>query len=58
MGGMSLAGYPETSRWYGAIRARPAVGVGINVLMDRYVAIAGSDEGKETLFGATQYETR
>ena len=59
MGGMSLDGYPETGRWYGAIRARPAVDRGINVLMDRYVAIANSDEGKETLFGSkTQYGSR
>ncbi len=55
MCGLSLEDYPEVSRWYGAIRARPAVEVGINVLMDRYIAIANSDEGKETLFGATQY---
>ena len=58
MGGMSLDGYPETGRWYGAVRGRPAVDRGINVLMDRYVAIAEADEGKETLFGSTQYEAR
>ena len=58
MCGLSLADWPEVSRWYGAIRSRPAVEVGINVLMDRYIAIANSDEGKEALFGATQYEAR
>jgi GST-like protein len=55
MCGLSLKDWPKVSRWYGAIRARPAVEVGINVLMDRYIAIANSDEGKETLFGSTQY---
>lgn len=56
MGGLKLADCPNVSRWYGAIRGRPATGRAIALLMDRYVAIADSKTAQAQLFGGAQYE--
>ena len=42
MGGLTLEDCPNVTRWCGAIRGRPATGRAIELLMDRYVAIAES----------------
>lgn len=56
MGGLTLEGCANVSRWYGAIRGRPATGRAIALLMDRYVAIADSTAAQAQLFGGAQYE--
>jgi len=50
--GQSITDYPNVARWYGAIRKRPAVSRGIDILRDRYVEIATSPEAKQQLFAA------
>lgn len=49
--GQTMTDFPNVARWYGQIRNRPAVGRGIEILKERYVEIADSDEAKQQLFG-------
>ncbi|MGI9422971.1 MAG: glutathione S-transferase family protein [Hyphomicrobiaceae bacterium] len=49
--GQDIAVFPNVGRWYGEIRNRPAVGRALDILKDRYVDIATSDEAKTQLFG-------
>lgn len=53
--GVELKGYPAVDRWYGTIRARPAVDRGLKLLRDNWKDIRTSDVAKENLFGASQY---
>lgn len=58
LAGLSLDGYDNIVRWYGAIRARPAVGRGIALLIDQWKDISKTDSAKHQLFGDPQYEDR
>ncbi len=57
LAGLALDDFPAIRRWYGAIRGRPAVGRGLDLLRERWKDIAKSDEAKHNLFGAPQYST-
>lgn len=50
--GVSVEAFPGITDWYGRIRARPAVGRGIDVLRDAWVDVTTSDEAKRNLFKA------
>ncbi len=58
LAGLSTEGFPALRRWYGAIRARPAVERGLKVLLDEWKDIAQSSAAKHHLFGKPQYEAR
>lgn len=55
MANQTIEDLPNLSRWYSAIRARPAVEAGLAVLRADWVSVTSSDQAKETLFGDTQY---
>lgn len=50
--------HAHITRWYGAIRARPAVGRGLDLLREDWVDIARSGEAQANLFGAAQFVGR
>jgi GSH-dependent disulfide-bond oxidoreductase len=52
-GGLDPDRHPAVNRWYAAVRARPAVGRGLDLLRDDWVDIARSAEAKANLFGRT-----
>ena len=55
MANQSLDDLPEVSRWYAAIRARPAVERGLKLLLDQWVDVTKSEEARTNLFGDPQY---
>ena len=58
MANMTLKDFPNVTRWYGAIRARPAVDRGIKVLLDKWKSIPDTPGARENLFGTAQYRER
>jgi GST-like protein len=52
LAGQTLADFPQTSRWYAAIRARPAVERGMAVLRDTWVDIRKDEQAAKILFGS------
>ncbi len=54
--GQDLADFPNVERWFETIAARPAVERGVAVLADRRRAGPISDQEREVMFGATQYQ--
>ena len=48
--GISLDEFPRVQAWYGRVRARPAVGRGLDALRDQWVDVTTSDEAKRNLF--------
>lgn len=56
--GAPLDDYPQVGRWYDAIRARPAVERGLQLLAEYKNPQPLSDAAKEQLFGETQYQRR
>jgi GST-like protein len=56
--GVNRAEYPNLSRWFDAIAARPAVERGLAVLADQVRTAPMDAKAKEILFGATQYQQR
>jgi GST-like protein len=55
MANQSLDDLPRISRWYAAIRARPAVERGLKLLLDQWVDVTKSAEAQTNLFGDPQY---
>ena len=55
--GIELDDYPDLKAWFDGIAARPAVQRGVEVLAGLRKAIR-TDEEREVLFGATQYQRR
>lgn len=49
--GLDPERHPAVTRWYGAIRARTAVGRGLDLLREDWVDIARSGEAQRNLFG-------
>ena len=55
--GIELDDYPALKAWFDGIAARPAVQRGVEVLAGLRKPIR-TDEEREVLFGATQYQRR
>jgi len=55
--GVELADFPNFTRWFEEISARPAVQRGLKVLEDKRREIT-DEKARENLFGATQYLRR
>ena len=55
--GVELADFPNFTRWFEKISARPAVQRGLKVLEDKRREIT-DEKARENLFGATQYARR
>jgi len=51
--GVSLADFPRVQAWYGRVRARPAVDLGVSLLRERWVDVTASDDAKRNLFPKT-----
>jgi glutathione S-transferase/GST-like protein len=56
--GQKLEDYPNLKRWFDAINARPAVQKGLQLMKDRVRTGPMSQQAKEVMFGATQYQKR
>lgn len=56
--GVDLNQYPNVKRWFEVVADRPAVKRGVEVLADRRRAGPISDEAREVMFGARQYQRR
>lgn len=56
--GVDLAEFPNASRWMDACDARPGVQKGLAVLAELRRSKPISDEEREVMFGATQYQRR
>jgi len=56
--GINLDDYPAVKRWHDAIAARPAVQRGVEVLADNQRRGAMTDEERENMFGAKQFQAR
>jgi GST-like protein len=56
--GVDLDDFPSVKRWFEEIAERPAVKRGLEVLADRRRAGPISDEQREIMFGAKQYQRR
>ena len=48
--GVALDDFPNVVAWYGRVRARPAVGRGLDLLRSDWVDVTKSDEAKHNLF--------
>ena len=57
MANQSLDDLPLVSRWYAAVRARPAVQRGLKVLLDQWVDVTKSEQARTNLFGDPQYRS-
>jgi len=55
---LSLEPYPKVRRWYGAIRNRPAVQRGLDILRESLTGVPNEKEAREIMFGATQFQRR
>jgi GST-like protein len=56
--GVEMSDYPAVKKWFDAIAERPAVMRGVEVLADRRRSGPISEEAREMMFGATQYQRR
>jgi GST-like protein len=55
---LSIEGMPNLKRWYGAIRARPAVDRGINILREHLTGVPNTDAAHDVMFGKSQFKSR
>lgn len=51
----SMEGLEHLKRWYGAIRTRPAVGRGLEVLREYLTGVPNTKEAHDVMFGAKQF---
>jgi GST-like protein len=56
--GQKLEDYPNLKRWFDAINDRPAVQTGLELMKDKVRTGPMSQQAKEIMFGATQYQRR
>jgi GST-like protein len=56
--GIDMTQYPNASRWFDAISARPAVQRGLKVLADESSAAPIDDKARDVMFGKTQFQRR
>ncbi len=56
LAGLSLQPFAHVARWYGAIRARPAVDRGMAVLREHLTGVPRTKEAHEVMFGKTQFK--
>jgi GSH-dependent disulfide-bond oxidoreductase len=56
--GIDLADYPELKRWHDIMAARPAVQRGVRVLSEYQRTTPFTEEEKQILFGAQQFQKR
>ena len=56
--GVNMDDYPQVKRWFDAIAERPAVKRGLEVLADRRRPGPITEEEREIMFGARQYQRR
>jgi GST-like protein len=55
---LTLEDCPHVKRWYGAIRNRPAVQRGLDLLRDHLTGVPNEKNAREIMFGATQFQRR
>jgi GST-like protein len=53
---LSLEQLPNVRRWYGAIRSRPAVERGMEILRQHLTGVPREEKAREVMFGATQFK--
>jgi GST-like protein len=51
----SIESLSNLKRWYGAIRTRPAVNRGLNVLREHLTGVPNTAEAHDVMFGKTQF---
>jgi GST-like protein len=52
---LSIEALPHLKRWYGAIRNRPAVNRGLNVMREHLTGVPNTAAAHEIMFGKTQF---
>ena len=53
---LSIEACPNLRRWYGAIRQRPAVERGLNLLREHLTGVPNTEAAHEVMFGKTQFQ--
>jgi GST-like protein len=52
---LTIETLPNLRRWYGAIRSRPAVTRGLNLLREHLTGVPGTAEAHDVMFGKAQF---
>jgi GST-like protein len=52
---LSIEKFPNVARWYGAIRRRPAVSRGLEILRDHLTGVPSTKEAHDVVFGKGQF---
>jgi len=53
---LSIEAMPNLKRWYGAIRGRPAVERGMNILRERLTGVPSTKAAHDVMFGDKQFQ--